>query len=224
MTEQVEFPEAIIFDWDDTLASNWQSIHGALNVTLRAMGHEPWSMEKTRSNVRMSLRERFPKMFGDRWQEAADIFYAHIRTNHLDTLKSLDFATELLEQITATGVMLGVVSNKTGDLLRAECKHLGWTKYFTNIVGANDAAKDKPAADPIYLCLDGTAINPSRNTWYVGDAPTDLECAHNASITAVLIKDSIITADYEQFPPHHHFENLNKMAIFLEDMKQSLSK
>jgi len=224
LTEQVEFPEAIIFDWDDTLATNWQSIHEALNATLAAMDHEPWSIEKTRANVRRSMRESFPEMFGDQWEEAADIFYDHIRSKHLETLVSLEFATELLEQIAAAGVMLGIVSNKTGYLLRAECDHLGWTGYFTNIVGAQDAVKDKPAPDPIFLCLEDTGIKPSRHTWYVGDAPTDLECAHNAGITAVLIKDSAITSDYERFPPHHHFENLNKMAIFLSNMKQNLSK
>ena len=224
MTEQINFPEAIIFDWDDTLASNWQSIHAALNTTLTAMGHETWPIEKTRANVRRALRESFPEMFGDRWEEAADIFYDHIRTNHLETLIGLEFATELLELIADSGIMLGIVSNKTGYLLRAECEHLGWTKYFTAIVGAQDAEKDKPAPDPIYLCLEGTTIKPSRNTWYVGDAPTDLECAHNASLTGVLIRDSAITPEYERFPPHFHFENLNKLATFLGKMKQNLSK
>jgi len=224
LNEQTNIPEAIIFDWDDTLASNWQSIHAALNATLTAMGQENWTIEKTRANVRRALRESFPEMFGDRWEEAADIFYDHIQSNHLKTLVSLEFAAELLEQISATGIMLGIVSNKTGYLLRAECEHLGWSKYFTAIIGAQDAEKDKPAPDPIYLCLEGMKIKPSRNIWYVGDAPTDLECAYNAGLTAVLIRDSAVTAEYERFPPHHHFENLNKMAIFLGNMKQTLLK
>jgi phosphoglycolate phosphatase len=224
LNEKNNIPEAIIFDWDDTLASNWQSIHEALNATLMAMGHETWPIDKTRANVHRALRESFPEMFGDSWEKAADIFYDHIRSHHLQTLKSLDFAAEILEQITAAGIMLGIVSNKTGYLLRAECEHLGWSKYFTAIIGAQDAVKDKPAPDPIYLCLEGTKIKPSRNIWYVGDAPTDLECAYNANLTAVLIRDSAITAEYERFPPHHHFENLNKMATFLDNLKQTLLK
>ena len=209
-------PEAIIFDWDDTLADNWHSIHGALNATLTAMDQEPWSMERTRANVRRSMRESFPEMFGaDRWEEAADIFYQHIRSNHLETLTALHFAQELLDHLSNAEITLGIVSNKTGDLLRAECAHLGWSDYFVAIIGAQDAKREKPAADPLYLCLENTDIKPSLNTWYVGDAPTDLECATNAGVTAVLIKDSAITSDYEAFPPHHHFENLNQMAEFL---------
>lgn len=215
MTERKNLPEAVIFDWDDTLADNWHSIHGALNAALTAMDHEIWSMERTRANVRRSLRESFPEMFGDRWQEAADVFYQYIRTNHLTTLKSLIFAEDLLKQLSNAGILLGIVSNKNGDLLRAECRHLGWSDYFVNVIGAEDALKDKPAADPLFLCLEGTDIKPSLDTWYVGDAPTDLECAKNAGVTGILIKDSAITSEYEQFPPQYHFENLNKMADFL---------
>ena len=53
-------PKAIIFDWDDTLIDNWQAIHAALNLTLNKMGHERWSFEKTKSNVRRSMRDSFP--------------------------------------------------------------------------------------------------------------------------------------------------------------------
>jgi phosphoglycolate phosphatase len=205
-------PDAIIFDWDDTLADNWESIHGALNESLKAMDHKTWSLEKTKSNVRRSLRDSFPDMFGDRWKDAADIFYNHISSNHLETLKPLYFAEKLLEQLMNSKIILGIVSNKTGDLLRAECDHLGWSNYFINIIGANDSVKDKPAPDPIFLCLEGSGLKPNLDTWYVGDAPTDIECAINAGVTGVLIKNSAITSDYAEFPPHFHFQNLNKLA------------
>ena len=75
--------------------------------------------------------------------------------------------------------------------------------------------KDKPAPDPLYLCLENTNIKASPKTWYVGDAPSDLECAYNAGVTAVLIKDSPNMSGYDGFPPHRHFKNLNQMADFL---------
>jgi phosphoglycolate phosphatase len=208
-------PEAIIFDWDDTLADNWRSIHSALNETLRAMSQKTWSLKETKSNVRLSLRESFPDMFGDRWEDAANIFYKHIRSNHLETLKPLYFAEELLEQLVDTKIILGIVSNKNGDLLRAECDYLGWSDYFINIIGANDAVNDKPAVDPLFLCLEGSGVKVGPGTWFVGDAPTDIECAINAGVTGVLIRNSVITSDYAEFPPHFHFKNLNKLAKIL---------
>ena len=47
----------------------------------------------------------------------------------------------------------GVVSNKAGRYLRAEVAHLGWAAHFGAVVGAGDAAADKPDPAPIHLAL-----------------------------------------------------------------------
>jgi phosphoglycolate phosphatase len=205
-------PEAVFFDWDDTLADNWESIHAALNASLTAMNQKKWSLRKTKSNVRRSLRESFPEMFGDKWEDAAEIFYDHIKSSHLETLKPLYYAAELLEKLSDLGIVMGIVSNKTGDLLRAECEYLGWNNYFNNVIGANDCENDKPAAEPLLLCLKGSGIKPTENTWFVGDAPTDMECAINAGVTAILIKNKFIKADFDKFLPNFQFKNLYEMA------------
>ena len=48
----------------------------------------------------------------------------------------------------------GVVSNKAGRFLRAEVAHLGWAAHFGAVIGAGDAAADKPDPAPILLALD----------------------------------------------------------------------
>ena len=65
MNQTLINPEAIIFDWDDTLVDNWHSIHAGLNAALIAMGQDPWPIDKTRSNVRRSMRDSFPSLFGE---------------------------------------------------------------------------------------------------------------------------------------------------------------
>ncbi|MDP6927452.1 MAG: HAD family hydrolase, partial [Rhodospirillales bacterium] len=158
MGNNLKRPPAVLFDWDDTLIDNWESIHSALNKTLTAMGHETWPIERTRKQVRQSMRNSFPQLFGDKWETAADIFYDHIKADHLQ---------------------------------RAEVAYLGWDNFFTAIVGAGDAAQDKPEPDPIYLCLNGSGINSNESgwphIWFVGDAPSDLECANKAGVTSVLL-------------------------------------
>src|SRR3546814_17309125 len=68
-------PRAIIFDWDYTLVDSWGTIHAALDETFRSMGQEPWTLEECRVRVRASLRDSFPGLFRERWQEAAEVFY-----------------------------------------------------------------------------------------------------------------------------------------------------
>ena len=129
-------PDAILFDWDNTLVDNWPSIARALNAARSAFGHQPLSEATVRGWVRQSMRNSFPKMFGDRWVEAREIFYDTFRANHLDTLKPLSGADELLGNLKDYNLYVGIVSNKNGEYLRKEVDYLHWTAHFGRAVGA----------------------------------------------------------------------------------------
>ena len=183
-------PRAAIFDWDNTLIDSWAIIHDAMNTTLAAMDHPPWSYEETRARVRRSLREAFPELFGARWEEARDIFYGRFRAIHLDGLAALPGAEPLLAALVGRGVYLAVVSNKHGEHLRAEVRHLGWDRYFGRVVGATDATRDKPDPDPVRLALQGSRVTAGRAVWFVGDTAIDVECARNSGCVPVLVRES----------------------------------
>ena len=183
-------PRAILFDWDNTLVDNWGAIHEALNLTLAAMGHPTWTSDETRLRVQRSLRDSFPQMFGDRWPEARDIFYRSFSEVHLHTLRPMSGAGELLEELSDVGIYLAVVSNKTGGFLRLEAEHLGWACHFRHMIGATDAAKDKPAVEPVDMALAESGISRGAAVWFVGDGAVDLECAHNAGLSAILVGDN----------------------------------
>ena len=182
-------PRAILFDWDNTLVDSWESIRDALNTALVAMGQEPWSKAEVKSRVRASARDSFPQLFGDRWREAAEIFYERFESAHLRTLRPLPGAAKMLEALARSELYLGIVSNKRGDLLRIEAAEIGWEGYFGKIVGATDATEDKPSPKPIYHALSGSGIEPGPEVWYAGDALIDIECAHRAGCVAVLVGD-----------------------------------
>lgn len=190
---QLATPKAILFDWDNTLVDNWNVIRDALNDTLAAYGREPWTLEETHSRVAKSLKDGFPALFGDDWQAAQALFYERFEARHLNEINVMDGAHDVLKEVLDTSLYLGVVSNKRGDLLRAEAEHLGWSSYFSRIVGANDAPADKPAPDPIDLVLDGSGIPRSPAVWYIGDGAIDVECARNAGIGAILIHGGRMT-------------------------------
>ena len=132
-------PSAVIFDWDNTLVDTFPVIRDALNTTLLAFGHTPWTMDETRQRVRRSARESFPELFGDEWERAMDLFYNRYYEIHTEKLEIIAGARELIERLASKSLTLSIVSNKRGDVLRAEVAHLGWTGYFSAIVGANDA-------------------------------------------------------------------------------------
>lgn len=225
MREIRDYPKAILFDWDDTLIDNWYSIHAGLNAALIAMGQKPWSMQKTKSNVRRSMRDSFPALFGEKWKKAANIYLTHVKRNHLETIKILNFVPELLEHIEKEGIYIAVVSNKNGALLREEIEFLKWNNLFSSIVGADDAIRDKPNRAPVDMALDGSGIRNSSEVWFVGDAPSDIECAHNAGVLGVLIqKAADIQNKFGEFQPHLTFKNAGELLNYLILIKQSGQK
>jgi phosphoglycolate phosphatase len=181
-------PKGIIFDWDNTLVDSWACIQAAMNRTLSAMGQAEWDMAEMKSRVALSLRDSFPALFGARWTEARDVFYAAFDAIHLDYLKPLPGATEMLDSLIEGGVRLGVVSNKNGHFLRQEAAQLGWEKIFDRLVGATDAVEDKPAVAPVSLALASMDCTAGESVWFVGDAAVDMECAANAGCVGILLR------------------------------------
>ncbi|MEG3617348.1 HAD hydrolase-like protein [Magnetovibrio sp. PR-2] len=182
-------PKAIIFDWDNTLVDSWLIIQDALNATFREFDVEEWTLDETKARVAKSLRDSFPELFGDRWEEAKDVFYGHFKAIHLERLTPLPGAADMLAELAGEGIYLGVVSNKTGTLLRKEAVKLGWDKHFGQIIGATDAPQDKPAVDPVVMSLQGSDIDLGADVWFVGDSKIDMECAVNAGCLPVLIRE-----------------------------------
>ena len=195
-------PKAVLFDWDNTLADTWPIIHEALHATFTAMGHKPWTIEQTKQNTHFSLRDAFPNLFGDRWQEAREIYFHTFLKVHLEKLAIMPQAEEVLQYLRGRGVFMGIVSNKTGNYLRQEVEYLGWKHYFDAVVGAMDAETDKPTAAPLLLALKNSGIAPGREVWLVGDAVTDIECAFNADCTPLFYGPYPLPLGYANTHPH----------------------
>jgi phosphoglycolate phosphatase len=205
-------PRAVLFDWDNTLVDSWATIHEALNFLMRAMDKPEWSLDETRERVRLSLRETFPLLFGARWEEARDIYLSRFRAIHLDRLTALPGREAMLRGLAGQGIYLGIVSNKTGPLLRREVERLGWSALFGSVVGAGDAAADKPAREPVRLALAPSAIPAGDNVWFVGDTAVDIECARNSGCVAVLLGSPAVPAEFASLAPHLSFAD--ELSLF----------
>ena len=216
MSDGTPPPAAIVFDWDNTLVDTWPVIHESLRVTLEAMGHEPWTFDETRQRVRKSLRDAFPGLFGDRWQEAREIFYAAFERMHIERLRPIEDAGELLTSLSAAGVHLAVLSNKTGAYLRAEAAHLGWAVYFKSLVGAGDAARDKPAPESLRLALARAPVPPGPSVWIVGDAGIDMEIAHRTGCLPVLLHGDVGDPEFAAWPPTHCFASCRGLLEYMK--------
>ena len=174
-----------------------------------------WTVEEVRGRVRRSLRESFPEMFGTEWERARDIFYAEVRARHLAVVRPMPGAGAAIRAVAAAGLPQGVISNKQGPLLRAEAAHLGWAPLFRILVGAGDAALDKPDPAPFRLALPALGAVPGRDVWYVGDTALDMEAARRAGCAAVLLGDAAHDGGVAAAAPDHAFTDGRALADWL---------
>lgn len=221
-------PKAVLFDWDETLAETWAVIFAATNDTLQAMGHPVWTESEARVRVAKSLRDSFPVLFGDDWEKAAEIFYAAFARHHLAALKTKAGAEDLLRSLRDIDLPMGVISNKTGNYLRAEIDHLGWHGYFTGVCGAGDAPADKPDPAVMGHTLDLMGIrnlleSDPASVWYVGDRPIDLELARRTGGTAVLLEDPKVVAGSAKDAPDAWVSSLPDVKLLVFDVLKIIS-
>ena len=212
-------PKAILFDWDNTLVDSWAVIFDALNFTLESFGKEPWSLIETKTQVRKSLRDSFPDLFGKEWEKAEDVFYRRFNDIHISQLSPIEGAQTMLESLLEQGLYMGVVSNKRGEYLRKEVRYLGWDKYFSSLIGATDAKNDKPSPEPVALALSGCAHKSGAHIWFVGDADIDMECAINAQLSPILIREEPPRPEeFSDHPPAFHIVDCQALSKLVKKM------
>jgi phosphoglycolate phosphatase len=229
MSQNLSRPQVILFDWDNTLADTWHIIHKSLEKTFVIMGITPLTFEEVKRGdrgIHGSLRNSFPVIFGDRWEEARKHYFDSFLAVHLQEIAPLGDAKKTLDLIKELGIMMAVVSNKTGPYLREEVTQVGWDDYFHTIIGATDAKDDKPSHHPVELALRGAdaEYNESQHQteiWLVGDSKTDLQTAVAAGIVPVLFgnnEDAVSYLHEGKAKEHAHVEDHGQLIELLKGL------
>ena len=192
--------DIILWDWDGTLVDSFPTLHKSFNVTRQEFGLSPWTFEEAKMNIAKSARDVFPEMFGKNAAAAEKLFYAAYADLAPQSVTAKAGRSEFLEETTQAGYQHLLISNKRGDILRQECEALGWNIYFKAIIGAGDAAEDKPSAAPVLMAYANARLAHKPEHFYVGDAPIDAHTARAAVLKSVLLVDE--THQHDVLAPH----------------------
>lgn len=210
--------KALFFDWDGTLVEHSKLISEGHSFVRNHFGLDPYDQQAALSRGHQSTRELYPILYGDKWQEAEEIFYNFFFDNHLNDVNPFDDTKTLLDFARQLDMLMGVVSNKRQIFLTREIDHLGWNDYFKAIVGAGEAERDKPSSAPLQMALKNTCNSLNKdNILYIGDTETDMKCAADMGCDFALILRGRDMKDLiETYNPQYIFESFDEMLKTLE--------
>ena len=157
--QNLQKPQVIFFDWDNTLALNRDVVVGAMNKVLAKYGKDDW--EKTKKEKRdnnKSLKENFVNFFGEELKKQAYSDYLNFYNEFANLLKAPDNAKEMLKLLVNRGIKVIIVSNKERSLLLNEINVIYSDINFYKIMANGDSEKNKPDASPIFKALENANI------------------------------------------------------------------
>ena len=167
--------EAILFDWDGTLADSLGAIYAA-NVEVMAALGLPFDRDLYRRHFAPDWRVMYARLGvpAARLEEANARWWAA-----LDAAETALFpgVRDALERLAATGLPLGIVTAGRSDRVGAELRRHGIDGLFGAVVYGDDDALQKPDPAPLRgRRSPGSAGTPTGSV-YVGDTPDDMRMA-----------------------------------------------
>ncbi|MBT4989776.1 MAG: HAD hydrolase-like protein [Rickettsiales bacterium] len=183
-------PNAIIFDWDNTLANTWPLIEKAMFQMLQEYNMEPYLDEYRKRTFGMPMRQSFPLLFKDKADEMLQCYVKYYHQVRKDNLCLNPYAEDLINSAKNKDIPLFIVSNKLGESLRYEVESLNYNNSFAAIIGSKDTEYDKPHKYPVEHAIKNHNITLDQKIWFIGDSEVDMNCALNCNCLGILYGDS----------------------------------
>jgi pyrophosphatase PpaX len=182
--ERLRQLQAVLFDLDGTLIDTVELIRVSFRYATRTvLGHE-LPDEVTMANVGQPLAQQFRDMAPDHADELLRVYRAFNMERHDELAKAYPGTLDVLAELAARGLPLGIVTSKGTEAATRGIDHFGLRPFMQAIVTADDVAIHKP--DPFPLRFAATLLGVELGyCMYVGDSPHDMQAAVAGGAIAV---------------------------------------
>ncbi|MFE9968671.1 HAD family hydrolase [Streptomyces sp. NPDC005525] len=179
--------EAVVFDFDGTLADTTPSHEDALRAALQPHGFD-LDHDWYRQHVGLSIHDLLAALPGGR-QLPHDEIIRHSRTHLLATVHSITpiaCVVSLLRAARHAGLPCAVASGASRLLVHPGIDSLGLRHEFAAIIAREDVPHGKPAPDP-YLAAARQLGVPPGHCLAVEDAPDGVTSARAAGMHVITV-------------------------------------
>lgn len=191
--------DCALFDFDGTLADT--EVLG-LQIDLRVMpekfGFTP-EWEELLTTIGTNGDSTFPPIFARRGIEMTVDEYWEIRGGNQEVyfsapLEPFPGVVELLEDLKARGVTLGLVSTTNRPCIEAGLRRLDLARFFDITICGTEPPACKPAPDPYLMALGMTGADPA-HTVVFEDSPSGIASAKAAGLYTFAFKGGLVDLD-----------------------------
>lgn len=179
---------AYLFDLDGTLIDTAPDINAAANAALGSFGYQEIDLALTRRFVGHGGRVLLASALESQGETGVDAdtaeqlyraFLSHYEAHISDLSLPYDGVTETLQNLSASGVPLAVITNKLEGLSDKLLKEMDMRDFFEVLVGLDTLSEHKPHPMPVLHACNLLSTSPG-DALFVGDSATDVATARAA--------------------------------------------
>jgi len=209
----------LIFDLDGTLIDSKLDLAQAVNATRAHFNLPPLPHEEIFSYVGegapLLVRRALGHTEDDAWVEQGLAFFLRYYREHmLDNTVPFPGVREALEQLTAAGLVLTVLTNKPERFSQHILEGLSLARHFRLIYGGNSpalAGSKKPDPMGIEIILKETGES-KQHALLVGDSAIDVLTARHADVRVCGVTYGLGSDQLAANPPDLFVDTLTELA------------
>jgi phosphoglycolate phosphatase len=195
----------IVFDLDGTLIDSAEDLAISMNATRTRFGMEPLDPALIYSFVGNGAAVLVKKAMGEEatqplLEEALAFFLRFYRLHALEHTRFYPGVRRAIEDLSAAGHTLTVLTNKPVRISRDIISALGVAALFRRVYGGDSFAAKKPDPVGVITLMAETNIPPD-NTVLVGDSGVDVQTARNARVRSCGVSWGFQPEAFNESPP-----------------------
>jgi phosphoglycolate phosphatase len=209
--------QAVIFDFDYTLADCTSGIVDCVNTAFNNMGIEEASVESIRKAVGMTLPNTYLFLTKDENKDKAKNFQEEfmIRADEVMAKSAtfLPFAKEVVLKLKEDGIQLGIVTTKYRHRIISIFELMELPGFIQHIIGADNVKKEKPDPEGLIQMIHDMKLK-KEEVLYIGDSLVDADTAKNAGVDfAAVTTGATLAEEFQSYQP----------ILIMEDLRPVIS-
>lgn len=179
--------EAVIFDFDGTVADTGLGVKNAIRYALNEY-KMPVYEDRLDEFLGPPLYLTFENMYNISKELASDIvdtYRVYYSKKGVYEVEAYPGMLDLLADLKKAGVKLAVASSKPKHYLDVGIPYIGVDKYFDAVVGPDLKNTEPNKTQLVLKACDMLGVTPSKNIAMIGDRSFDMVGANTAGVTSV---------------------------------------